>query len=131
MAIIKYFDGLKHVEIEVSEEFAKEYAEIEHREKLVERKETRRHQSLDKSLEHGWDIPDLRIDIQADIERNEENLRLHNAIERLSSTQRQLLEEVYFNGVSQAEIAKREGVGKTAINNRLSRILARLKNFLE
>ena len=44
MARIRYFDGTKHVEIEVTEEFAAEYAAMEHRNKLIERKETRRHQ---------------------------------------------------------------------------------------
>ena len=40
MARIKYFDGTKYIEIEVTEEFAAEYAELEHKEKLTERKET-------------------------------------------------------------------------------------------
>lgn len=53
MAHIKYFDGIKYIEIEVTEEFAAKYAELEHKEKLTERKETRRHQSLDKSMEHA------------------------------------------------------------------------------
>lgn len=63
MARIRYFDGAKHVEIEVTEEFAAEYAAMEYRDKLIERKETRRHQSLDKSLEHGWDIQDPSADV--------------------------------------------------------------------
>ena len=48
MARIRYFDGAKHVEIEVTEEFAADYAAMENRDKLIERKEKRRHQSLDK-----------------------------------------------------------------------------------
>lgn len=132
MAVILYrfVDGHTE-EIEVTDEFAAEYAAMEHRDKLTERKETRRHQSLDKSLEHGFDVPDLRIDIPAEIERKEEKSRLHNALRHLTDKQRKLLQEVYFNDVSQAEIAKREGVGKTAVNNRLSRILAQLKKFLK
>ena len=63
MARILYFDGIKYVEIEVTEEFAAEYAAMEHRDELIERKETRRHQSLDKSLEHGWDIQDPSADV--------------------------------------------------------------------
>lgn len=57
MAFILYClaDGTRE-EIEVTEEFAAEYAEMEHKDALIERKETRRHQSLDKSLEHGFDI---------------------------------------------------------------------------
>ena len=69
MARILYFDGIKYVEIEVTEEFAAEYAAMEHRDKLIERKETRRHQSLDKSLEHGWDIPDMSADVALQAER--------------------------------------------------------------
>ena len=38
MVRIRYFDGAKHVEIEVTEEFASEYAAMEHRDKLIERK---------------------------------------------------------------------------------------------
>ena len=51
MAFILYCfaDGTRQ-EIEVAEEFAKKYAEMEHKDALIERKETRRHQSLDKSL---------------------------------------------------------------------------------
>lgn len=132
MPVIRYRFADGHTEeIEVTEEFAESYAELEHGDKLVERKETRRHQSLDKSMEHGFDVPDLRVDIQAEVERRQDNLRLHNAVARLSPAQCELLKEIYFNGVSQSEIAKREGVGKTAISNRLARILARLKKFLE
>lgn len=52
MAVILYrfADGHRE-ELEVTEEFAAEYAEMEHREYLINRKETRRHQSLDKSME--------------------------------------------------------------------------------
>ena len=132
MGEIKYRFADGHTEeVEVTDEFADQYAELEHNDKLIERKETRRHQSLDKSMEHGFDVPDLRVDIQAEIEKNERDLRLHTAIAQLSRPQRELLEEIYYNGVSQSEIAKREGVGKTAINNRLARIIARLKKFLE
>ena len=59
MASIYYrFSDGYYEKIEVTEEFATAYAEMEHRDKLTERKETRRHQSLDKSMEHGFDVPD-------------------------------------------------------------------------
>ena len=91
MARIRYFDGAKHVEIEVTEEFAAEYAAMEHRDKLIERKETRRHQSLDKSLEHGWDIPDPSVDVALQAERNEEKARLSSALKKLTDKQRAVL----------------------------------------
>ena len=59
MAFILYRFADGHCEdIEVTKEFAVHYAEMEHQDALTERKETRRHQSLDKSMEHGFDIPD-------------------------------------------------------------------------
>ena len=48
MATIRYQLADGHFDvIDVTEEFASEYAAMEHRDKLIERKETRRHQSLD------------------------------------------------------------------------------------
>ena len=80
MARIKYFDGTKYIEIEVTEEFAAEYAELEHKEKLTERKETRRHQSLDKSMEHGWDIADQSADVvlQAEVEEDKKDYMMQS-----------------------------------------------------
>ena len=84
MAHIKYFDGTKYIEIEVSEEFAAEYAELEHKEKLTERKETRRHQSLDKSIKHGFDIHDPQANVYEEIERRELSKEIHRALEVLT-----------------------------------------------
>ena len=130
MAHIKYFDGIKYIEIEVTEEFAAKYAELEHKEKLTERKETRRHQSLDKSMEHGWDIADQSADVVLQAEAEEDKKRLYDAILKLPKEQRKLLEEVYFQDIPQTELAKRDGVTKTAVNNRLARILKKLKKYM-
>lgn len=131
MATIKYrFSDGTTSEIEVTEEFAAEYAETEHKEYLVNRKETRRHQSLDKSLEHGFDVADPKVNISEEIERREMTDKLHKAIAALSPEQQELLRQVYFEYIPQTEIAEKEGVTKKAINNRLARILQRLKKFL-
>lgn len=128
MAVIVISDGTG---VEVSDEFALAYAEIERAERLIERKETRRHQSLDKSLEHGWDIADPRENVFEKVERNERNRQLYQAIATLPPQQQKLLYEVYFEYIPQVEIARREGVTKFAVNKRLSRILARLKKLLQ
>ncbi len=53
MGEIKYRFADGHTEeVEVTDGFAEQYAELEHKDKLTCRKETRRHQSLDKSMEH-------------------------------------------------------------------------------
>ena len=130
MAVIRVHDGMNNIDVEVTEEFAAAYAEMERLERLTERKETRRHQSLDKSMEHGFDIADLSENVFEKVERNERNRQLYQAIVTLTPQQQKLLFEVYFEYIPQVEIARREGVTKKAINNRLARILKKLKKFL-
>ena len=132
MAFILYrFSDGHYEEIEVTEEFAAEYAGMEHREYLVNRKETRRHQSLDKSMEHWFDVADPKVNIFEQVERRLRTEQLHKAIAALSPEQQILLRQVYFECIPQKEIAEREGVSTVAIHNRLERILARLKKSLE
>ena len=115
MARIRYFNGAKYVEIEVTEEFAAEYAAMEHRDKLIERKETRRHQSLDKSLEHGWDIPDPSADVALQAERNEEKARLSSALQKLTDKQRAVLFLYIEEGLSFREIGEKLGIHKDTV----------------
>ena len=131
MARIRYFDGTKYVEIEVTEEFAAEYAAMEHRDKLIERKETRRHQSLDKSLEHGWDIPDPSADVALQAERNEEKARLSSALQRLTDKQRAVLLLYIEDGLSFREIAANLGVNKDTVREHYLAAIKNLKKFLQ
>ena len=131
MVRIHYFDGAKHVEIEVTEEFAAEYAAMEHRDKLIERKETRRHQSLDKSLEHGWDIPDPSADVALQAERNEEKARLSSALQRLTDKQRAVLLLYIEDGLSFREIAANLGVNKDTVREHYLAAIKNLKKFLQ
>ena len=131
MVRIRYFDGAKHVEIEVTEEFAAEYAAMEHRDKLIERKETRRHQSLDKSLEHGWDIPDPSADVALQAERNEEKARLSSALKKLTDKQRAVLLLYIEDGLSFREIAANLGVNKDTVREHYLAAIKNLKKFLK
>lgn len=132
MATIRYqlADGHFYV-IEVTEEFAAEYAAMEHRDKLIERKETRRHQSLDKSLEHGWDIPDPSADVALQAERNEEKARLSSALQRLTDKQRAVLLLYIEDGLSFREIAANLGVNKDTVREHYFAAIKNLKKFLK
>ena len=131
MARIRYFDGTKYVEIEVTEEFAAEYAAMEHRDKLIERKETRRHQSLDKSLEHGWDIADPSADVVLQAERDEDTALLHSALQRLTDKQRAVLLLYIEEGLSFREIAAKLGVNKDTVREHYLAAIKNLKKFLQ
>ena len=132
MATIRYQLADGHFDvIEVTEEFAAEYAAMEHRDKLIERKETRRHQSLDKSLEHGWDIPDPSADVALQAERNEEKARLSSALQRLTDKQRAVLLLYIEDGLSFREIAANLGVNKDTVREHYFAAIKNLKKFLK
>ena len=130
MARIRYFDGAKHVEIEVTEEFAAEYAAMEHRDKLIERKETRRHQSLDKSLEHGWDVTDPSADVALQAERNEEKARLSSALKKLTDKQRAVLLLYIEEGKSFREIGEELGIHKDTVKEHYHAAIKNLRKIL-
>ena len=130
MARIRYFDGTKYVEIEVTEEFAAEYAAMEHRDKLIERKETRRHQSLDKSLEHGWDVTDPSADVALQAERNEEKARLSSALKKLTDKQRAVLLLYIEEGLSFREIGEKLGIYKDTVKEHYHAAIKNLRKIL-
>lgn len=130
MARIRYFDGTKYVEIEVTEEFAAEYAAMEHRDKLIERKETRRHQSLDKSLEHGWDVADPSADVALQAERNEDKERLYAALQGLTDKQRAVLLLYIEEGKSFREIGEELGIHKDTVKEHYHAAIKNLRKIL-
>lgn len=130
MARIRYFDGTKYVEIEVTEEFAAEYAAMEHRDKLIERKETRRHQSLDKSLEHGWDVADPSTDVALQAERDEDKALLYSALQRLTDKQRAVLLLYIEDGKSFREIGEELGIHKDTVKEHYHAAIKNLRKIL-
>ena len=107
-----------------------EYILEEYKARLIERKETRRHQSLDKSLEHGFDVIDKNLDLENRVFREIEAEKLHNALIELTSEQRRLVERIYFKEEKQTDIARELGIDKTSLRDRLKVIYKKLKKFL-
>ena len=131
MAHIKYFDGTKYVEIEVTEEFAAEYAAMDHRDKLIERKETRRHQSLEKSLEHGWDVADPSADVASRIEKNEEKIQIVSALKKLTDKQFTVLNLYIVHNFSLREIGEKMNLGRYTVRDYYYNAIKKLKKFLK
>lgn len=129
MKRIKYEINGKVIDIEVTDEFAAQYEQIEANEKRVNRKETRRHQSLDALVESGFQIADPRSDIEANliIQNNIDLLR--RALAALTSDQKWLVEQVFYYGRKQSEIAAELGIDATSIRDRLRVIYKKIKNF--
>ena len=127
--IYRFADGTRE-EVEVTEEFALEYAEMEHKDALIERKETRRHQSLDKSLEHGFDIPDPQANISEEIERKELSEEIRKALHKLTEKQRTVVLLRISDGMSFREIGERMSLGTYTVRDYFYNAVKKLQNFL-
>lgn len=131
MAAIKYrfIDG-RTQEIQVSDKLATAYADIEYREQLSERRERRRHQSLEKSMEHGFDIPDFSADINMICERHELSDKLYTAIKLLTGRQRIVF--ILHTCCEQPfrVIGERLGLGTYTVRDYYYNAVKKLKKFL-
>lgn len=113
----------------VDDKTRRDYIISEHQIYLNELKETRRHQSLDISLENGHEFEDEEPSPEEKCIKTEKYVNLHKALSSLSEEQQWLVKEVYFKCRSQVEIAKELGVSKVAITRRFERIFEKIKKF--
>jgi RNA polymerase sigma factor (sigma-70 family) len=116
------------ITIEVTEGDYDILIELDRIERNVNQKETRRHASLDAFNLDGNLFPSEE-DVEAECIQNEEYIALHKAINQLLPQQRELIKKVFFENRTIVSIAREEGVGESAIRDRLSRIYKKLKKF--
>lgn len=57
--------------------------------------------------------------------------QLHLGIQTLTPKQRKTIHQIFYEGKTQVEVAREEGVGKMAIHDRIRGALKKLKIFLE
>lgn len=117
--------------IEISNEMGTVIAEMNAEERNTTRKETRRHISLE-----AYDLSRDRLEATDSspediICRREEIYALYQAINALNENQKQLIYRVFWLNESQYDIAREEGVSRTAIHNQLQRIFKKMKKILE
>lgn len=117
------------VEIEVDEKWGKILEDLDFEEKMNDRKETRRHVSLDTGAEwSGWLITD--DDPEGDIiEMIETRKDFDRAMSLLNERQQELLHALFVEGKTQAECAARNGVRQAAIAQQLETIRKKLKKY--
>ena len=131
MKTIKYEVNGTFVEVEVSDEFARQYEQIETEEKRVNRKETRRHQSLETLVESGFQIVDQESDIEEKAFQNDDIEQLYKAFAVLTEEQKWLIQQVFYYDRKQSEVAAELGIDPTAIRNRLRKIYDKIKKIFQ
>lgn len=126
----KFVDGtIKTIEVEDS--FYEEYQKLEAETKSLERKETRRHISINVFEEKGIEFEDESFDLENSLINEENKNQVLAAIKKLNSRQQNLIWEVFYKGKTLSEIAKTNGVSKSAITQQMQLILKKLKEILK
>lgn len=132
---INYDDGHKQIEIEVSDKFGNTYLEIETESKRLQWREDYRQRkhlcSIECFNDHCEEIASTEISVENMFIENEEKDKLHKAIANLLPEQQELLRKIYFEGEKITDIAKAQGVDKSAITHRLETVYKKLKKYLK
>lgn len=130
-------DG-KRVSVEVSEEVAQKYRECFREEWRGDAYEKYYSKSLDGIIEAGHDFEDERSDTEELYVEREENAerqvlleKLKEVLPLLTDLQRQTIHKLFELNMSQSEIAREEGISRTAVKMRVDGIFAKLKKLLE
>jgi len=114
-------------EIDVDEKTYNEIKELDRQLYNSDQRETRRHCSADRLRDElGFELQD-DIDILAETISNAEWERL---LQPLNERQKDLVHRVFFRNEKITDIAKEQGIGKSAIANRLARIYEQIKKSL-
>ena len=117
-------------EVEVDERLGGMLLDLDRQQYNNDQKETRRHVSLD-GMDYEGKLFASAEDTERKAERREDMARLFSAMEDLSPSQRELVKKVYFEERKITDIAREEGVDKSAISHRLERIHKKLKKILD
>ena len=144
-AIITYKFADGHTEeIEVTDEVAAAFEQLEKYEKKVERKETRRHISYDKLLDSGFEFPDESEDILDILDKKkkkksewkEEKFRRHNIdgkkqeiFSLLTYRQADAFFRHKYLHIKKTEIAKSMNVTEGAVRKLIKKAEANLQEY--
>ncbi len=124
----KFVDGTTRV-VEVADEFYKIFKKILDEENASNRVFKRKIVPLEKLTDVMVELADQRKFFTNEFTKALKE-KLPKALDTLTASQMDLVNELFYKGKSQKEIAEMQGVNPNAIKHRLRRILKKLKNHL-
>ena len=134
----KYYIRVPHGPlVEVAEEVYRAYHQEERRGRTLEEKDQRNglvsYDGLDTGELTGQEmIPDRESANVEDTALHKVMLgRLRRCLAQMDGPERELIQALYFEGLSEREFGKKTGIPQRTINDRKQRTLRRLKYFLE
>ena len=115
--------------IEVDEYWGNILVEFDNQEAANDKKETRRHASLDAMEYEGEFFATNDSYFEKMFDGPDYVDRLHNAMKMLTPKQKELLKALYFDGVSQEEYAEKLGINQCNVSRQLHTIFKKIKKF--
>lgn len=119
------------VSIEVHGEFEEIMLELDRNLKNNDRKETRRHESLDL-FDKDERNSDITVDILGDVCRNFDKDNLYDAIAKLKPQEQELIHKLYLdkNPMTQTEYARNINISDAAMWKKIQRIRDKIKRLI-
>lgn len=125
----KFADGTTSV-VEVEDELYDLLTEMDKEEKYGNRRETRRHVSMENLVEHCVEPSYEDEYAPDDILEYIDDPELHYAVSMLTEPQKKLLVRRFVKGFTVKDIAEIDGVKECSVSNRFARIQKKIENFL-
>ncbi len=122
--------------MEVTEKNYKEYYQEERRQKYISECSRENgdlsYDALDTDEFSGEDsLVDSKTDIVNQVEEKLMIEKLRKVLPMLSEEEQQLIQEYFFEEVPQVELSRKYGLNQSNISRRITKILLKLKKFLE
>ena len=124
-----FADGTTSV-VEVSEEIGNVIIDFNRKEDSADRRH-RRHDCSLEAYNVGDDLVASDEDIAADFIEKQDREQLYAAIQKLKPNQQDLISKLFFEGISQDEYARINGITKGAVSQRKEVAIKKLKLFLK
>ena len=128
---VKLEDELADWLVTQPEDIYNDFLVFEYKNKCIERRETRRTQSLNTSLSNGFDIVDEEADVHTALMKKMTYDEILKAIKKLKEKQQWVAEQVLLLGRKQVDVARELGIGESAMAQQISIIRRDLKKFLK
>ena len=81
-------------------------------------------------IDSNINLIDENADVEIIVEMDDEHERVRRAIKKLLPQQQELVNAIFYNGISVADFARKAGVTEGAIRDRLEKIYSRLKTLM-
>lgn len=133
----KYIIKVEGKLVEVTPEVYYAYFRMERQERWQEEKKQRNavlsYDALDDGETVGMEaIPDLITPSMEETAMTKEiQEKLHRAVEALPKAERELIQAIFFDGMTTREYAKQSDLSQTGVSYRLRKILSKLRIFAD